>query len=88
MLSLAVYMTKVQRSRTVWELPIMRYKNINSLALCAKLAITRITAFCFLFINITLEKCDKTKNTLHLLYIYAHRERILLTLYSTVKKQS
>jgi hypothetical protein len=36
-----------------------------------------------LFINITLEKCDKTKRTPHLLYIYAP-----LTLYSNEKNQS
>ena len=32
-------------------------------------------------------KCDKTKNTLQLLYIYAHRERILLTLYSNEREK-
>jgi hypothetical protein len=35
-LSLAVYMTKVQRSCTVWELQIMRYKNINKVSLYAQ----------------------------------------------------
>jgi len=35
-LSLVVYITKVQRSRTVWKLLIMRYKNINKVSLYAQ----------------------------------------------------